>query len=207
MSLLDDLRKLDVRSIDLRSIDVQEAGEWPLLGKAVAVGLLALVVLVAGYYFIVSKTLEDLESRQQTEQQLRQQFVTKYRQAVNLEAYREQLAQLKESFEAMRRQLPDSNEIANLLVEITQAGLGRGLEFKLFQPGEARPSGFYAEIPISIEVTGSYHELAEFASDVAGFPRIVTLHDLSIIPVGKDSDLLVMKGTAKTYQYLDEDKP
>lgn len=204
---LDDLRKFDLRSLDLRDVDVRAAGDWPPAGKIFAIALLGLLILVAGHYFVVSKTLEDLESRRQTEQQLRQQFVFKYRQAVNLEAYREQLAQLKESFETMRRQLPDSNEIANLLVEITQAGLGRGLEFKLFQPGEAKPAGFYAELPISIEVTGSYHQLAEFASDVAGFPRIVTLHDLSLTPLGKDSDLLVMKGMAKTYQYVEEDKP
>lgn len=204
---LDDLRKFDLRSLDLRDVDVRAAGDWPPAGKIFAIALLGLLILVAGYYFVVSKTLEDLESRRQAEQQLRQQFVFKYRQAVNLEAYREQLAQLKESFETMRRQLPDSNEIANLLVEITQAGLGRGLEFKLFQPGEAKPAGFYAELPISIEVTGSYHQLAEFASDVAGFPRIVTLHDLSLTPLGKDSDLLVMKGMAKTYQYVEEDKP
>ena len=204
---LDDLRKFDLRSLDLRDVDVRAAGDWPPAGKMVAIALLGLLILLAGYYFVVSKTLEDLESRRQAEQQLRQQFVFKYRQAVNLDAYREQLKQLKESFETMRRQLPDSNEIANLLVEITQAGLGRGLEFKLFQPGEAKPAGFYAELPISIEVTGSYHQLAEFASDVAGFPRIVTLHDLSLTPVGKDSDLLVMKGMAKTYQYVEEDKP
>lgn len=204
---LDDLRKFDLRSLDLRDVDVRAAGDWPPAGKMFAIALLGLLILLAGYYFVVSKTLEDLESRRQAEQQLRQQFVFKYRQAVNLDAYREQLKQLKESFETMRRQLPDSNEIANLLVEITQAGLGRGLEFKLFQPGEAKPAGFYAELPISIEVTGSYHQLAEFASDVAGFPRIVTLHDLSLTPIGKDSDLLVMKGMAKTYQYLEEDKP
>jgi len=204
---LDDLRNFDLRSLDLRDVDVRAAGDWPPAGKMFAIALLGLLILVAGYYFVVSKTLEDLESRRQAEQQLRQQFVFKYRQAVNLDAYREQLKQLKESFETMRRQLPDSNEIANLLVEITQAGLGRGLEFKLFQPGEAKPAGFYAELPISIEVTGSYHQLAQFASDVAGFPRIVTLHDLSLTPVGKDSDLLVMRGMAKTYQYVEEDKP
>ena len=204
---LDDLRKLDLRSFDLRDVDVRAAGEWPPAGKVFAIALAGLLILAAGYYFVISKTLEDLESRRQAEQQLRQQFVFKYRQAVNLDAYREQLAQLKESFETMRRQLPDSNEIANLLVEITQAGLGRGLEFKLFQPGEARPAGFYAELPISIEVTGPYHQLAEFASDVAGFPRIVTLHDLSLTPAGKDTELLVMRGMAKTYQYLEEDKP
>jgi type IV pilus assembly protein PilO len=204
---LDDIRNLDLRSIDLRDIDINAAGEWPRAGKAFAIGLIGILLLVAGYYFVIRKTLEDLEGRQQAEQQLRQQFVTKYRQAVNLEAYREQLVQLKESFEAMRRQLPDSNEIANLLVEITQAGLGRGLEFKLFQPGDPKPSGFYAELPISIEVTGNYHQLAEFASDVAGFPRIVTLHNIGLVPVGKDTDLLVMKGMAKTYQYLEEDKP
>jgi type IV pilus assembly protein PilO len=204
---LDDLRKFDLRSLDVRDIDVRAAGEWPPAGKMFAIALVALLILIAGYYFVISKTLADLESRRHAEQQLRQQFVVKYRQAVNLEAYREQLVQLRESFETMRRQLPDSNEIANLLVEITQAGLGRGLEFKLFQPGEARPVGFYAELPISIEVTGTYHQLAEFASDVAGFPRIVTLHDVSLTPVGKDSNLLVMKGMAKTYQYQDEDKP
>jgi type IV pilus assembly protein PilO len=204
---LDDLRKFDLRSLDVRDIDVRAAGEWPPAGKMFAIALVALLILIAGYYFVISKTLADLESRRHAEQQLRQQFVVKYRQAVNLDAYREQLVQLRESFETMRRQLPDSNEIANLLVEITQAGLGRGLEFKLFQPGEARPAGFYAELPINIEVTGTYHQLAEFASDVAGFPRIVTLHDLSLTPVGKDSTLLVMKGMAKTYQYQDEDKP
>ena len=194
---LDDLRKLDLRSFDLRDVDVRAAGDWPPAGKVFAIALAGLLILAAGYYFVISKTLEDLESRRQAEQQLRQQFVFKYRQAVNLDAYREQLAQLKESFETMRRQLPDSNEIANLLVEITQAGLG----------GEARPAGFYAELPISIEVTGPYHQLAEFASDVAGFPRIVTLHDLSLTPAGKDTELLVMRGMAKTYQYLEEDKP
>lgn len=204
---LADLRKIDLRSINLRDIDVNAAGDWPPIGKAVAIILVAIVLVFAGYWFVIKKTLEDLDGRQQAEKQLRQEFLVKYRQAVNLEAYREQLAQLKESFEAMRRQLPDSNEIANLLVEITQAGLGRGLEFKLFQPGEPKPSGFYAELPISIEVTGSYHQLGEFASDVAGFPRIVTLHNLTMVPQGKGSDLLVMKGIAKTYQYLEEDKP
>lgn len=202
---LDDLRQLDFNS--LRDIDVRAAGEWPAIGRYIAIGLVGLFLLLGGYYFVVSKTLEDLDGRRQAEQQLRQQFVYKYRQAVNLDAYREQLKQLRESFEAMRRQLPDSNEIANLLVEITQAGLGRGLEFKLFQPGEAKPSGFYAELPINIEVTGTYHQLAEFASDVAAFPRIVTMHDLTLAPLDKDSDLLVMRGLAKTYQYLEEDKP
>jgi type IV pilus assembly protein PilO len=202
---LDDLRQLDLGS--LRDIDVRAAGEWPAIGRYFAIGLVGVLLLVGGHYFVVSKTLEDLDGRRQAEQQLRQQFVYKYRQAVNLDAYREQLKQLRESFEAMRRQLPDSNEIANLLVEITQAGLGRGLEFKLFQPGEAKPSGFYAELPINIEVTGTYHQLAEFASDVAAFPRIVTLHDLTLAPRDKDSDLLVMRGLAKTYQYLEEDKP
>ncbi|HBG51793.1 MAG TPA: pilus assembly protein PilO [Gammaproteobacteria bacterium] len=201
---LDDLRKIDLQ--DLRNIDLRSAGDWPPVGKAVALALLAVVIVWAGYYFVISKTLDDLASRRQDEQQLRQQFVVKYRQAVNLDAYREQLAQLRESFEAMRRQLPDSNEIASLLVEITQAGLGRGLEFELFQPSDPKPSGFYAEIPINIEVSGTYHQLGEFVSDVAAFPRIVTLHNLSMTPVGADSDLLIMRGMAKTYQYQEEDE-
>lgn len=193
----------DLRNLDLRQIDLAHAGDWPPAGKLTAMVLLALVVLGAGYWFVTRKSIEELEQHQAEEVRLRQVYEAKYKQAVSLELLREQLKEVRKTFEGLRRQLPDKSEVANLLVEITQAGLGRGLEFQLFQPGPEKPSGFYAELPISIQLVGGYHEFAEFASDVAAFPRIVTLHDLSVAPSG---DGLVMRGTAKTYRYLEEDE-
>lgn len=193
----------DLRNLDLRQIDFATAGDWPRAGKTLAMVLLAVLVLGAGYWFVTKKSIEELRGHQADEVRLRQIYETKYKQAVSLELLREQLVEVRKTFEALRRQLPDKSEVANLLVEITQAGLGRGLEFQLFQPGAERPSGFYAELPINIQLIGGYHEFAEFASDVAAFPRIVTFHDLSISPSG---DRLAMTGVAKTYRYLEEDE-
>lgn len=193
----------DLRNFDLRQIDFATAGDWPPAGKVVAMVLVALLIAGSGYWFVTKKSIEELRQYQAEEVRLRQTYETKYQQAVSLELLREQLVEVRKTFEALRRQLPDKSEVANLLVEITQAGLGRGLEFQLFQPGPERPSGFYAELPINIQLVGGYHEFAEFASDVAAFPRIVTLHNLTITPSG---DKLSMTGMAKTYRYLDEDE-
>lgn len=195
----------DLRNLDLRQIDITAAGEWPPAGKIFSMVLTAVLLLGAGYYFVTSKTLEELDGYRKDEVSLRQSYEIKYQQAINLELYREQLKQVKQTFEALRRQLPDQSEVANLLVEITQAGLARGLEFQLFQPQQERPTGFYAELPINLEMIGGYHEFAEFASDVAAFPRIVTLHDLAIRPAADNK--LIMTGVAKTYRYLDEAAP
>ena len=161
------------------------------------------IVLAAGFKFLTSKALDELAREQEREQQLRDVFRVKHKQAVNLDVYREQLAEMEQSFDTLRRQLPDTTEVAQLLVEITQAGLGKGLEFELFEPKSEKPAEFYAELPISIQVTGSYHQLAAFASEVAAFPRIVTMHDLTIRP--REEGTLVMTGSARTYRYLEQE--
>ena len=192
-----------LREFDIRDIDIRNSGDWPR-GLKVAAGILLVgIVLTAGFKFLTAKTLDELERAQEREQQLRDVFRVKHKQAVNLDVYREQLAEMEQSFETLRQQLPDTTEVAALLIEITQAGLGQGLEFELFEPKSERPAEFYAELPISIQVTGSYHQLAAFASEVAAFPRIVTMHDLTIRPRAEGE--LVMTGSARTYRYLDQD--
>jgi type IV pilus assembly protein PilO len=193
----------DLREVDFSNIELSNIGDWPLVIKAAAALVLAILVLVGGYFLLTKDTLGELDKVQLEEQILRDTFVAKNKKAINLESYKQQLAEMQQTFEALRRQLPDSTQIADLLVEITQAGLGHGLEFDLFEPKSEKPAEFYAELPISIKVTGQYHQIAEFVSDVAAFPRIVTMHDLKM---KKDGDKLVMTGTAKTYRYLDEEK-
>lgn len=193
----------DLRQIDFSQIELSNIGDWPLLIKAAAALILAIAVLVAGYFGLTQDTLIELEKVQKKELELRDTFVLKHKKAINLESYKQQLEEMQQTFEALRRQLPDSTQVADLLVEITQAGLGHGLEFDLFEPKSEKPAEFYAELPISIKVTGQYHQIAEFISDVAGFPRIVTMHNLNLI---SQDDKLVLIGTAKTYRYLDEEQ-
>ena len=193
----------DLRQLDFSQIELSNSGDWPLLIKAAAALILAIAVLVAGYFGLTQDSLIELEKVQKDELELRDTFVLKHKKAINLESYKQQLEEMQQTFEALRRQLPDSTQVADLLVEITQAGLGHGLEFDLFEPKSEKPAEFYAELPISIKVTGQYHQIAEFISDVAGFPRIVTMHDLNLI---SQDDKLVLIGTAKTYRYLDEEQ-
>jgi len=197
----------------LRSLDPNDPGRWPLavrLGVAITLFVLA---LAGGYYFFVWKSQHPLlvDARAE-ESQLLDTLENKARKAANLQAYKNQLAEMEKSFGAMLRQLPHKTEVPNLLVDISQTGLAAGLEEKLFQPqGEIRKD-FYAELPISIRLTGGYHEMGNFAAGVAALPRIVTLHDIEIVPAtgsgknaGDPSDL-VLNVTAKTYRYLDEDE-
>ncbi len=194
----------------LQSLDFNDIGRWPLLFRALFIGLLFLLVAGGGtYWFVVKKTLPDLERVQQQEVSLRQTFENKQRKAVNLEAYTEQLDQMEGSFGAMLRQLPNRTEVPSLLVDISQTGLAAGLEEELFQPSGEIPKDVYAELPIRIRLRGSFHELAAFVSGVAALPRIVTLHDIQISrPQGtqnepQDSDL-VLDLTAKTYRYIED---
>ena len=145
------------------------------------------------------------------EGQLMESLTTKAKRAANLEAYRVQLAEMEKSFGAMLRQLPNKTEVPNLLVDISQTGLSSGLEEKLFQPRGENKKDFYAELPISIRLTGGYHEMGKFASGIAALPRIVTLHDIEITPISGrnaagDTGQLTLNVTAKTYRYLDEDE-
>ncbi|MES9944982.1 MAG: pilus assembly protein PilO [gamma proteobacterium symbiont of Ctena orbiculata] len=198
MSIIDDLNELDFNNV----------GIWPMPIKIVVVVLAAVAVLVAGYYLVVEEDIANLEKVQKEEQTLRADFAKKQRKAANLDAYRKQLEEMKQSFGTMLRQLPDKTEVAELLVDVSQTGLAAGLEFELFKPLDEVPREFYAELPIQVKVTGQYHEFGHFISGLAALPRIVTIHNIKISRTSKDdanADLL-LEATAKTYRYLDEEE-
>ena len=188
---------------DLRRLDPNEIGSWPVVPKLVALLILLVAIIFGGYWFDWRNQVQELDSARQKEQQLRTSFIGKQKQAVNLDAYREQLATIEQEFGEMLKQLPNKSEMEGLLTDINQAGLGRGLEFVLFKPApnESR-SEFYAELPITIKLTGSYHEMGAFASDVSQLPRIVTLSNISLKQA--KGGILEMDATARTYRYLDE---
>ncbi len=188
---------------DLRDIDLNDIPSWPTWVKIAATLIISAGILFAGYWFIVSDQIKALEAVKKEEQQLRQTFLEKKALAINLEAYRQQIEEIKETFGVMLRQLPDKTEVPELLIDITQAGLGRGLQFELFKPKNRRLAEFYAELPIDVKVSGTYHQLGNFVSDLAALPRIVTIGDISLQPL--DSGRLVMSAVTKTYHYLDEE--
>ncbi|MCU7929827.1 MAG: type 4a pilus biogenesis protein PilO [Candidatus Thiodiazotropha sp. (ex Codakia rugifera)] len=193
---------------DLNELDLNNLGIWPMPVKIVVVVLVSLIVLAAGYYLIIEDQLISLEGVEKKELELRKTFETKQAKASNLDAYRKQLEEMKQSFGTMLRQLPDKTEVAELLVDVSQTGLASGLEFELFKPKAEVPREFYAELPIELVVTGKYHEFGNFISGLAALPRIVTIHDIKIEradPKEEGSDLL-LKATAKTYRYLDEEE-
>ena len=189
---------------DLRDIDINDIPSWPTWIKISATALIGIGILFAGYWFIVADQIAVLENAKKEEQKLRQTFLEKKALAINLEAYRQQIEEIKETFGVMLKQLPDKTEVPELLIDITQAGLGRGLQFELFKPQNRRIADFYAELPINISVSGTYHQLGNFVSDVAALPRIVTIGDIILKPLEK-SDRLVMTAVTKTYHYLDEE--
>ncbi len=192
---------------ELQSLDANDVGRWPLLFRAAVIVIV--FVLVAGlgiYWFIVQDKAPQLERERGVEQELRVTFENKQKKAANYEEYREQLAQIQQSFGTMLRQLPGETEIPSLIVDISQTGLAAGLQEKLFVPQPEIPKDFYAEKPIQIRLTGSYHEIGNFVSGIAALPRIVTLHDINITPEDRESfDNLSMEVTAKTYRYIDEE--
>ena len=190
---------------DFNQIDFNNAGSLPLPVKAVLLGVLLFLLVGAGYWFMWSPALEELESAKQKEVGLRQVFLDKKRQAINLDAYKQQMVDIEKTFGALLRQLPDKSKMDGLLTDINQAGLERGLDFELFKPGKESIKDFYAEMPITIKVTGTYHDLGAFATDISKLSRIVTLNDLAISATGKDDKetKLVMDAVAKTYRYLD----
>jgi len=193
---------------ELQTLDPRDPGRWPLAIRASAVGLFFAVLTVAFIYFFVwDDQRPELQRREDTEQQLRNEFKTKHAKAVNLDLYKQQLKDIERSFGALLRQLPGKTEVPSLLVDISQTGLSAGLEEKLFQPQAEQKKDFYAELPIRIRLTGSYHQFGQFVSGIAALPRIVTLHDIQITTASKDAyDNLSLELTAKTYRYLDEDE-
>ncbi|HEX9812594.1 MAG TPA: type 4a pilus biogenesis protein PilO [Burkholderiales bacterium] len=186
---------------ELRNLDLKDLSALPLPVKIVGVAIVCVLILAAGYYFVISDELDQRDAAERQERTLRDTYLQKKLLAINIDVYRKQMEEMQESFGSLLRQLPNTTEVPDLLVDITQAGLGRGLEFSLFRPESEKPRDFYAELPISLQVSGTYHELAQFISDVAALPRIVTFGDINITR-GK-ADKLSMQATARTYRYLD----
>lgn len=192
---------------DFRRLNPREIGTWPVLPKLITLFVLLIGVVFSGYWLDWRIQVQELDAARQKEQQLRTSFLDKQKQAVNLDAYREQLATIEQEFGEMLKQLPNKSEMEALLTDINQAGLGRGLQFELFKPAPTETkSEFYAELPISIKLTGNYHDMGAFASDVSQLPRIVTLSNISLKQEKKESGELEMAATARTYRYLDEDE-
>ncbi|HEU4655098.1 MAG TPA: type 4a pilus biogenesis protein PilO [Steroidobacteraceae bacterium] len=193
----------------IRELDPNDPGRWPLTFRLGAIGLIFVLAVVLMAYFLAWKPKKpELEAAQAEEQQLLTTLEQKARKAANLDAYKAQLAEMEQSFGAMLRKLPNKTEVPNLLTDISQQGSGAGLDQKLFQPSQQVNKDFYAELPIKMRLTGTYHAIGAFVSGIAALPRIVTLHDIEITPVSKaaGTDLLQLDVTAKTYRYLDEEE-
>lgn len=203
MSLAESIESL--RKVDLSDLDLNNIGSWPPIIKGVVFVLFFVIVLALGYNFHLKDLQAALERSQGEEQTLKQQFSSKAFQAANLEAYKEQMKEMEVSFGALLRQLPSDTEVPGLLEDVTRTGLGSGLEFEEIKLLPEVTQQFYIELPIQISVVGDYHDLATFVSGVASLPRIVTLHDFEIKPVGTESSSVIrMSVMAKTYRYNDK---
>lgn len=193
----------DLSSLDLN--DVKNIGTAPAIVKVFLIVLLCIIVAVAGYFLVTTPKLEELDKVEKEETNLKAIFDEKAAKAANLDAYKQQLDEMRQSFGALLRQLPNKTEIETLLTDISQTGISSGLEIDLFKPEGLIPKDFYAEYPIKLKVTGRYHQFAQFVSGVAALPRIVTLQNINIEPAEKEGGVkLSMELTAVTYQYLDE---
>jgi type IV pilus assembly protein PilO len=189
---------------DVRRLNIREIGNWPMLPKIGLLAILFLVIVAAGAFFDWKDQYEALQNAQAEETKLKGEYGQKKAKAVNYDLYVAQLKEVEQSFGALVKQLPNRAEIDALLTDVNQAGLGRGLTFELFKPAvQEKMADFYAELPISIRITGNYHDMGAFASDVAQLPRIVTLNDLVIT---NDKGALAMEGVAKTFRYLDDEE-
>ena len=203
------MTSFDLKAVldDFRNLNPKDVGAWPLVPRvSVLLGLFALVLL-AGWWFVWSDQLDALAARQQDELKLREEYVAKKSQAVNLDLYTQQLSEIDRSFGALLKQLPNKSEVESLLIEINQSGMGRGLQFDLFKPGQEVVKDFYAELPISVRMTGTYHDFGAFAGDIGRLSRIVTLNNISITANAQSKDGgLVMDAVTKTFRYLDDEE-
>ena len=201
---------LDLNSVfegaasQFRSLNPNEPGQWPLLPKIVTWTVVAIVMVALGWFMLLATAHDELDAERAREPGLKQDYRAKLGQAVNLAELRKQKLQVEEYVTQLEKQLPGKAEMDALLSDINQAGLGRGLQFELWRPGQVAIKDYYAELPIAIRVAGRYHDIGSFAADIANLSRIVTLHNLSLSS-GKDaSGVLLMEATARTYRYLDQ---
>ncbi|MHB1429429.1 MAG: type IV pilus inner membrane component PilO [Rhodocyclaceae bacterium] len=202
-----ELPKIDFQAVaeDFRTLDPKDPGAWPLVPRIVILAGMFLALIAAAAWFGWQVQYEELDAKRQEEVKLKDDWLAKKKQAVNLDAYRNQLVEIERSFGALLKQLPNAAEMESLLVDINQAGLGRGLQFELFKPGAEVVKDFYAELPITVNLSGSYHDFGSFAGDIAKLPRIVTLNDINVTQ-GKTGEVLALATTAKTFRYLDEEE-
>lgn len=191
---------------EIKRLNPRDIGIWPLLAKFGAITLLILVLMGLVTYFAWMPQYDELEAKEKQEVTLRQEYSTKKAQAINLDLYVQQLKEVEQQFGALLRQLPSKSEMDALLSDINQAGLGRGLQFELFKPSVERQQDFYAELPVDLRVTGSYHDIGAFTSDVSQLSRIVTLNDIAIINKDPKDGVLTMEAVAKTFRYLDDEE-
>lgn len=206
MPKLPAIPKFDFRALadDFKSLDPKDIGTWPLLPRATVQLGLFLALLAGGWWFDWNSQLEYLENKSQEESRLKNEYLDKKKQAVNLEEHRKQLAEIDKTFGALLKQLPNKAEMEALLIDINQAGLGRGLQFELFKPGRETMKDFYAELPITLKISGTYHDLGAFSEDVAKLSRIVSLTNIAVLP--EKGGQLKMDATAMTYRYLDDEE-
>jgi type IV pilus assembly protein PilO len=198
------LPKIDLKRLaeDFKTLDPKDPGLWPLVPKVVILVGAFVALIAAGAGFGWRDQIEELQGKEQEQEKLKEEWLGKKKQAINLDAHRKQLAEIDQKFGALLKQLPNKTEMENLLIDINQAGLGRGLTFEIFKPGGESRRDFYAELPIQLKLTGGYHDLGAFAGDIAKLSRIVTLNDVNLAPV-KDG-MMTLDVTAKTFRYLDE---
>jgi type IV pilus assembly protein PilO len=189
-----------------RSLNPNEPGQWPVLPKILTWSVVAIVMVALGWFFLLSTAHDELDAERAKEPALKADYRAKLGQAVNLAELRKQKLQVEEYVTQLEKQLPGKAEMDALLSDINQAGLGRGLQFELFRPGQVLVKDYYAELPISIRVSGRYHDMGAFAGDIANLSRIVTLHNLSISNANPASGTLAMDATARTYRYLDSNE-
>jgi type IV pilus assembly protein PilO len=188
-------------------LNPKNPGTWPALPKLLALVAALVALVAAGYVADWQGQVDELAAGAEQEAKLKEEYKGKKQLAVNLDLHRQQLREIDSSFGALLKQLPNKSQMDALLVDINQAGLGRGLQFELFKPApQETTKDFYAELPVSVRVTGSYHDMGQFASDIAQLSRIVTLNDIVISPTGKDGSVLAMDTIAKTFRYLDEEE-
>lgn len=185
-------------------LNPNQPGQWPLMPKIVAWAVMSLIILTLGWFVVITASHDQLEAERAKEPTLKQDYRSKLEQAINLAELRKQKLQVEEYVTQLEKQLPGKAEMDALLSDINQAGLGRGLQFELFKPGQVLVKDYYAELPIAIKVSGRYHDIGSFAADIANLSRIVTLHNLNLLGSTRDtSGVLVMEATARTYRYLD----